>query len=348
MSPPAPTNHVALVIDKSGSMQSVRSQVVDVFNDNLTTIKTEVYKNTTSDGKSDQLTTLTSVLFSDQANIRFVAQPIDSLRAMALDEYVPSGGTALLQAVGETIEALEKVPEAKNATTSFLIITITDGEENASAAKWETALTAKMRTCQATDRWSFVFLVPDENAKHELVRKYGIPYGNVTVWAATKEGTKKAGESISRGISRYYSSRARGERSVREFFRADLSAVKKKDLTKLEDLSGEAKVLPVTTGEVEIKTFCEEKLRAPYIKGAAFYELSKPETVQSYKKIAIKERNGKKIYGGDDARHLLGLPDGDTRVFIDNLSNYQVFIQSTSVNRKLVRGTSVLYIPSLA
>jgi hypothetical protein len=54
------------------------------------------------------------------------------------------------------------------------------------------------------------------------------------------------------------------------------------------------------------------------------------------------------VYGGDDARQLLGLPDGDARIQIQNLATYQVFIQSTSVNRKLVRGTNILYIPALA
>lgn len=350
--PPAPkivlpSNHVAFLIDRSGSMDHLRESVVRAFNDNLTTIKEEVYKNTTSNGKSDQRTTLTSALFSTTVEFSRVLSPVDTLKTMKVHEYRPEGRTALLQAVGETIEALEKSPDAAEDTTSFLVITITDGEENGSSHRWVSQLVEKMRKCQATDRWSFVFLVPDERAKQLLADTYKVPAGNISVWAATSEGVSKASQAVSAGVSSYYRSRALGHRSVKEFFKADLSGVKKKDLSKLEDLSGEAKLLAVT-GEIEIKTFIESKLRKPYITGAAFYELTKDEKVQAYKKIAIKERSGKKVYGGDDARQLLGLPDGDVKLRIENLANYQVFVQSTSVNRRLVRGTSVLYIPSLA
>lgn len=345
---PKLTNHVAFVIDRSGSMEHLIGPVVETFNSNLATIKEEVYKNTTSDGKSDQATTLTSVLFSDRVDMPVKAQPVDTLQRMRPIDYQPDGGTALLQAVGETIEMLEKLPNAKDDSTSFLVITLTDGEENRSDWKWRgDALVNKLRTCQATDRWSFVFLVPDERSKTKFSRDFGIPEGNISAWQATVQGTKEVSRSVTRGISKYYQSRASGQKSVSQFFKADLSKVSKKDLSKLDDLSGDAKIYQVES-EIEIKPFIEAKTRKSYIKGAAFYELTKSEKVQGYKKIAIKERNGKKVYGGDDARQLLGLPDGDTTIQIQNLSTYQVFIQSTSVNRKLVRGTNILYIPALA
>jgi hypothetical protein len=112
---PIPTNHVAFVIDRSGSMDNLRTAVVETFNSNLAAIKQEVYKNTTADGKSDQKTTFTRVVFSDYITMPVKAQPIESVKSMRADDYYPNGGTALLQAVGETIETLEALPR----TTRF-------------------------------------------------------------------------------------------------------------------------------------------------------------------------------------------------------------------------------------
>jgi hypothetical protein len=50
------------------------------------------------------------------------------------------------------------------------------------------------------------------------------------------------------------------------------------------------------------------------------------------------------MYSGSDARTLIGLPtSGNARLHPGNHGNYDIFIQSTSINRKLVGGTGVLY-----
>ncbi len=56
------------------------------------------------------------------------------------------------------------------------------------------------------------------------------------------------------------------------------------------------------------------------------------------------EKGKKAIWGGKEARHLIGLPDDkDAKVTAGNMSNYDIFIQSTSVNRILVRGTKLIW-----
>ena len=66
--------------------------------------------------------------------------------------------------------------------------------------------------------------------------------------------------------------------------------------------------------------------------------------VQEYKEIAIVEKAGGKIYVGDDARTLLGLPIGARiKVRAGDHAGFAVYVQSTSVNRRLVAGTTLLY-----
>jgi len=83
------------------------------------------------------------------------------------------------------------------------------------------------------------------------------------------------------------------------------------------------------------------------VKGCAYYQLSKSEKVQASKQIAIRDQVTGKIYSGIAARTMLGLPSGsEVRLApshtLQNGSQYEVFIQSSSVNRKLAGGTSIL------
>lgn len=81
----------------------------------------------------------------------------------------------------------------------------------------------------------------------------------------------------------------------------------------------------------------------PYVKGCAFYQLTKPELVQKHKDLMVKEKTGRVLYGGQEVRKVLGLPEfQDGKVTPGNHANYDVFVQSTANNRKLVRGTTVM------
>jgi hypothetical protein len=85
-----------------------------------------------------------------------------------------------------------------------------------------------------------------------------------------------------------------------------------------------------------------------YRTGCAFYELSKREKIQANKQIAVAEkdpvtgRTTGKVFSGPAARQLLGLPQTEVTVTPGSNAAYTVFVQSTSVNRKLVPGTKLL------
>ena len=50
------------------------------------------------------------------------------------------------------------------------------------------------------------------------------------------------------------------------------------------------------------------------------------------------------LFTGGVAREMVGLPaSGDAKIKPTSLAEYDVFVQSTSVNRKLIGGTKFLY-----
>jgi hypothetical protein len=94
----------------------------------------------------------------------------------------------------------------------------------------------------------------------------------------------------------------------------------------------------------EIRTFVENQSGQVYVKGSAYYKLEKPETVQGYKEIAVRNRKTGKVYSGPNARQVLGLPSHDIRIAPGDHGDWDIFVQSTSVNRKLLQGTEVMVV----
>lgn len=92
-----------------------------------------------------------------------------------------------------------------------------------------------------------------------------------------------------------------------------------------------------------IKDFVEES-GAEFKKGRGFYQFTKRETIQERKEVVLRDKKTGDLFTGDYARKLIGLPygkRGDIRPV--ELEQYDVFVQSTSSNRKLLGDTLFLY-----
>ena len=106
-------------------------------------------------------------------------------------------------------------------------------------------------------------------------------------------------------------------------------------------------------GKVAIKSFVKEQ-GIEFQIGRGFYELTKTEEIQQYKEIILQDIITGDFFNGADVRKFLGLlpqiegkkGSGITEKINLNkkkLSNYRVFVQSTSVNRALIPNTHFLY-----
>jgi hypothetical protein len=153
-------------------------------------------------------------------------------------------------------------------------------------------------------------------------------------------------------MNNYFAERALGKKSSGTFYAnaSNVSAAVVK--ATLVDISTEVSMWTVLETEdgAEIKPFAEKRLgRTPFLKGAAFYQLTKTEAkVQDTKMIVIRDKSNGHVYEGAAARQLIGLPTvGTCRLHPGDHGNYDIFIQSTSINRKLVKGSQVLYWPKV-
>ena len=240
------------------------------------------------------------------------------------------------------IEQLQAVPDATDPEVSFIVMVITDGEEN-SSKKWSGAsISKKIKELQATDRWTFVFRVP-RGGWRTLVG-YGIPDGNILEWDQTTKGVQAATAATRSAVKSFYAARATGVKSTDKFY-ADLSTVSLTEVKQaLVDVSNQVDVYVVDKNNdgVQIRDFVQAQ-GITFTKGCAFYQLNKTEEVQDYKQIAIRDKQKGAVYSGFAARDMLGLPQtGTCKLAPGQHGQYEIFIQSTSTNRKLVKDTNVL------
>ncbi|KAL7752165.1 hypothetical protein RI367_002209 [Sorochytrium milnesiophthora] len=107
--------------------------------------------------------------------------------------------------------------------------------------------------------------------------------------------------------------------------------------------------VPCDIPRTTIKRFVEDQ-GYDYKAGCALYQLTKPEKVQANKEVVVEEIASKeRITGGVAVRKMLGLDGGaDKKVDVmkidpDASSEFKIYVESTSYNRVLVGGTTVLY-----
>lgn len=340
------TTHYILVLDASGSIEhyGLASSVRDAANRRIETLKQE-----SLNYPNHQYTfSFITFAYNPQVHHKFAHQ--SAFPKIDNTNYTPYGDTALYDGIADAIALGETASLGEN--DAVLIEVITDGQENCSK-RWmipgrgynnynKGNLAAYIQKQINTGKWTFVMQVPNEYSR-TLMRDIGIPQDNIIVWETTRVGTRCAEEKTSAGIKAYTTARRAGATASSTFFQAvDLSKVQSKDLSKLTNLAHRFKTLTVDK-ETSIKEFIENKAKVQYVIGAAYYELTKVELVQPTKNILIMEKGKTAIYGGSEARTLLGI-DSVNNYKLDpfNLSKYKIFIESTSVNRVLVRGTTVL------
>lgn len=326
-------NHIALVVDRSGSMQGLEKQVVTVFDRELENLKKRSVE-------LDQETRVSIYLFDSYDSIECLVFDMDVMRMKSLrDHYAVRNQTALMDATGKAIEDSRRLPELYG-DHAFLLYVLTDGEENNSRRYTHTSL--KSLIDGLPDNWTVVCMVPNAQGVHEA-KRFGFPKDNVQIWDTSARGIEDAGRNFSGAMDNYMTMRAKGVRSTKSFFTVDAAQVTQKQVaTALDELAASDYLLLNVPKDSVIAPFVESWTKTPYRKGSAYYQLVKAETVQSHKQICIQNKRNGKVYTGAAARKMLGLPDYELRVHPGDYGDWNVFVQSTSMNRKLPGGTLLL------
>jgi len=336
-------NHVGLVIDASISMKHLEKKVIQV-------IDTLIKNLANSSQVHDQETRVTIYTFGWRVDC--VAYDKDVLRSPSIKSFYRADQrcTALIDGTMRAIEDMNKTATLYG-DHSFLIFAVTDGQENCSTRN---SRDLKTMLSGLPKEWTLALLVPDNQARAEAI-KWGFSPDNIDKWDTDERGVETLGTKLASVSDAYMTMRTSGQRGTSNVFNLDKkgvqAAVKAGELTKLK--ANEHRYFKVPTvipqhwlngyGKLEISTFYEQASGQPYRIGTCFYEFVKPDKIQPTKRIAVQDNKTGATYLGDAARQMLGISTTmEVRLKPNHDPNFKVFIESTSTNRVLPAGTSIL------
>lgn len=324
-------NHVALVLDASYSMRGREKAVVQATDEQIKHLA----------ARSEELQQETRVsVYRFAERIECLIFDMDVARLPSTEELysVLYENTALIDATMKSQKDLETT-SVLYGDHAFLTFVLTDGQENWSRKYTKADL--KNHLVRSDVNWSLGFLVPDSHGV-QYMERLGVLRDSIAIWDTTSaSGLNDAVSAIKTATDNFMNNRSRGIRGTRSVFSTGAEAVNKKTVSRnLEPISGYTLLDVHAVGRID--DFVQSSL-GRYTKGKAYYQLTKSENIQPQKDIIVVEKATGNAYGGSNARHLIGLPDGEyTRVRPNHNPKYDIFVQSTSYNRKLVAGTRVL------
>jgi len=185
------TADITIVLDKSGSMQTIKKETIQGFNSFISNqLKNKINAR------------ITLVQFDHEYQLLYEAVKLEYANELSDDTYRPRGWTALLDAIGKTIKlSKERYKHLKKAErpdkTMFIIIT--DGEENSSINYTRDMIFKKIKKMEGKHSWEFIFLGANQDAISEA-QNYGIKARRAMSFAASSVCTTAALESVSDNI----------------------------------------------------------------------------------------------------------------------------------------------------
>jgi uncharacterized protein YegL len=209
---PKARTRIALVLDRSGSMAAIQEPAREAFNEAIQRVRSDA-----ADGASDGMeTTLSVVTFNHEIGDVLLNAPVDKARELGPEDYQPDGMTALFDAAGHAIDVLEKAGPLDEQDAA-LVIVISDGMENSSRRVSQKDLVERMQKLEATEQWTFSFLMANVDIK-DLSRRMRTERSNYAAWSADADGAVAMKENLSYGVGSYMEDRKMGLRQKKEFF----------------------------------------------------------------------------------------------------------------------------------
>jgi hypothetical protein len=177
---------ITAIIDRSGSMAGLRAETIGGFNSFLER-QQEATKNTHSK------VVLQIVQFDDQYEPG-IPYEVSKHPKLDTNTYQPRGMTALLDAIGKTINAVGArfvgMPE-HDRPEKVLFLVITDGFENSSKEFKLTKIKEMLTEQQTKYKWDFIYLGANQDA-WDVGSQMGFTAGKTLNTASTVGGTVSA------------------------------------------------------------------------------------------------------------------------------------------------------------
>lgn len=194
---------LVFIIDKSGSMSGLEADTIGGFNSLIEKQKKE-------DGKCF----VSTVLFSSESQVIHDRVDIDSVKPMTCKDYVPSGCTALIDAIGGAvhhISNIHKYARTEDVPENTVFVITTDGMENASHIYTSGKVKEMIEHQKKEYGWEFIFVGANIDSV-DTAEKFGIDEDRAVNYISDSKGTQVLYDSVCCAVS---SVRSEGDMGVK-------------------------------------------------------------------------------------------------------------------------------------
>ncbi|THE10702.1 VWA domain-containing protein [Bacillus timonensis] len=183
---------LVFILDKSGSMAGLETDTIGGFNSMLKKQK-----------KAEGEARVTTVLFNHHYEILHDRINVKGISPITEEEYEVSGTTALLDAIGFTIQKINNVQKHTSKTEraeKVLFVITTDGMENASREFSAAKIKKMVQHQKETYGWEFMFLGANIDAV-STAAEFGIDEDFAVDYHADEEGTQLNYQMVSEAVT---------------------------------------------------------------------------------------------------------------------------------------------------
>lgn len=174
---------IVFILDRSGSMRIVKSDAIGGFNQFI-----EDQKKVPGDAQ------ITLIQFDNEYETVFESKDIQEVSKLDDKTYTPRGTTALIDAIGKTIDdlgnRLSNIPE-ENRPEKVIIGILTDGHENSSVKYKNEDVKNKIKHQQEVYGWQFMFIAAGAD-QWDQAQSWGLDKSQYINVAHNAQGTKCA------------------------------------------------------------------------------------------------------------------------------------------------------------
>lgn len=186
-----------IILDKSGSMSSIRQAAFDGCNEVLGGIKAAAEKH------AETQEHFVSLMLFDSDSMPYILDmvPAQDLQLMKPEQFIPCACTPLLDAIGMSVTRLEnKVKKHERAIASVTIIT--DGYENASQEFTLQQIKQLIERLKETEGWNFAYMGANQDVT-KVCAELNIDVQNAREFEFSARGAKQAFEAYRDGHERF-------------------------------------------------------------------------------------------------------------------------------------------------
>ena len=169
-----------IILDKSGSMDSIRAAAINGYNETLGAIKAAQLKHNDTQEHFISL----AAFCSCGVDMIYDCIPINEATKLTKDKYNPCCLTPLYDAIGITVKALSKKTDALE-DAAVLVTIITDGAENVST-EWNGQAVKALIDERKEEGWMFSYIGADHDVESVAAN---ISITNTVVWDKSEAGT---------------------------------------------------------------------------------------------------------------------------------------------------------------